>query len=71
MLVWCTDVYSHECFVCWAAVHAGAMKVSEAASVVMEILPGLARYQGSERNGVTSMDWNTRWEGSFRAIGRE
>jgi len=71
MLVWGTDVYSHDSFVCWAAVHAGAMKVGEAASVVIEILPGQARYQGSERNGVTSMDWNTPWEGSFRVIGRE
>jgi len=71
MLVWGTDIYSDDSFVCWAAVHAGAMKVGEAASVLIEILPGQARYQGSERNGVTSMDWNIPWEGSFRVIGRE
>ena len=71
MLVWGTDIYSDDSFVCWAAVHAGAMKVGEAASAIIEILPGQARYQGSERNGVNSMDWNTPWEGSFRVVGRE
>ena len=71
MLVWGTDVYSDDSFVCWAAVHAGAMKVGEAAAVVIEILPGQARYQGSERNGVTSMDWDTPWAGSFRVVGRK
>ena len=71
MLVWGTDVYSDDSFVCWAAVHAGAMKVGEAAKVVIEILPGQTRYQGSERNGVTSMDWDTPWVGSFRVVGRE
>ena len=71
MLVWGTDVYSDDSFVCWAAMHAGAMKVGEAASVIIEILPGQAQYHGSERNGVTSMDWHTPWLGSFRVIGRE
>jgi hypothetical protein len=71
MLVWGTDIYSTDSFVCWAAVHAGVLKVGAPASVVIEILPGQQRYRGSERNGVTSMDWDIPWEGSFRVLGRE
>ena len=70
-LVWGTDIYSDDSFVCWAAVHAGALKVGEPAAIVIEILPGQSSYRGSERNGVVSMDWNTPWGGSFRVIGRE
>ena len=47
------------------------MMVGEAAAVVIEIPPGQTRYQGSECNGVTSMDWDTPWVGSFRVVGRE
>ena len=70
-LVWGTDIYSDDSFVCWAAVHAGALKVGEPATVIIEILPGQSSYRGSERNGVVSMDWNTPWGGSFRVIGPE
>jgi hypothetical protein len=38
-------------------VHAGALRAKEKGVVKVTILPGADRYQGSTRNGVTSVDY--------------
>lgn len=55
--VWGTDVYTGDSALASAAVHAGAVKAGEAAVVRVTVMPPLAQYQGSVRNGVTSHDF--------------
>jgi hypothetical protein len=52
--VWGTDVYTGDSSLAAAAVHAGALKPGETAVVRVRVMPPLAQYQGSVRNGVTS-----------------
>jgi hypothetical protein len=55
--VWGTDVYTGDSALATAAVHAGAVKVSDTAVVRVTVMPPLAQYRGSVRNGVTSHDY--------------
>lgn len=55
--VWGTDVYTGDSALGAAAVHAGAVKFGETAVVRVTVMPPLAQYQGSVRNGVTSHDY--------------
>jgi hypothetical protein len=55
--LWGTDVYTGDSVLASAAVHAGAVKAGEAAVVRVTVMPPLAQYQGSVRNGVTSHDF--------------
>lgn len=55
--VWGTDVYTGDSALAVAAVHAGAVKPAETAVVRVTVMPALAQYQGSTRNGVTSHDY--------------
>jgi hypothetical protein len=55
--VWGTDVYTGDSTLATAAVHAGALKPGETAVVRVRVMPPLAQYQGSIRNGVTSHDF--------------
>jgi hypothetical protein len=55
--VWGTDVYTGDSALPVAAVHAGAVKAGETAVVRVTVMPPLAAYQGSVRNGVTSHDY--------------
>ena len=65
--VWGTDVYTDDSAICVAAVHAGAITTA-GGNVTIEVLPGQNNYAGSSRNGVTTFDWNARYDGSFRVI---
>ena len=63
--VWGNDIYTDDSIIATAAVHAGVVKVGEKATVTIRILPGLDRYEGTERNGVTSssyMSWHSSYE---------
>lgn len=62
--VWGTDVYTDDSSVCTAAVHAGLITLESGGTVTIEIRPGEDSYDGSERNGVTSIDYGS-WGGSF------
>jgi beta-lactamase regulating signal transducer with metallopeptidase domain len=62
--VWGTDVYTDDSSLSAAAVHAGAVRTGETASVRVTILPGRASYDGSDRNGVASHAWGS-FTGSF------
>ena len=62
--VWGTDTYTDDSSVCSAAVHAGFITVAEGGMFTLRIKPGMPRYNGSVRNGVTSRSYE-EWEGSF------
>jgi hypothetical protein len=55
--LWGTDVYTGDSALAAVAVHAGAVKSGESAVVRVTVMPPLAQYQGSVRNGVTSNDF--------------
>jgi hypothetical protein len=56
-MLWGTDVYTGDSALSAAAVHAGALAAGETAVVKVTVMPPLAHYQGSIRNGVTSHDY--------------
>ena len=62
--VWGTGLYTDDCSIASAAVHAGLISASSGGTVTIEIKPGAASYQGSTRNGVTSKDYGA-FQGSF------
>lgn len=62
--VWGSGIYSDDSSVCTAAVHAGRINPVAGGAVTIEIRPGRARYAGSARHGVTSMNF-AAWPGSF------
>ena len=55
--VWGTDVYTGDSTLAAAAVHAGLVKIGEAAVIKVTIEQPLTRYQGSDRNGVISREF--------------
>lgn len=62
--VWGTDLYTDDSSICTAAVHAGLITRNAGGRVVFEIAEGESSYQGSTRNGVTTLDYGS-WPGSF------
>jgi hypothetical protein len=62
--VWGTDVYTDDSSICTAAVHAGKITKAAGGVVTIEIKPGQATYDGTARNGVTTLDYGS-WGGSF------
>ncbi len=62
--VWGTDMYTYDCSIASAAVHAGLISARNGGTVTIEIKPGQSSYTGSTRNGVTSKDWGP-FEASF------
>jgi hypothetical protein len=57
--IWGTDYYTDDSSLCTAAVHAGLISFASGGTVTVEVQrPGLARYVGSTRNGVTSRDYD-------------
>lgn len=63
--VWGTDVYTDDSTLAVAAVHAGVARPGQPATVRVTILPPRDHYDGSTRNGVTTMSYD-QWYGSFR-----
>ena len=57
--VWGTDFYTDDSNICKAAAHAGAIPAS-GGTITVRAEPGLERYSGSTRNGVTTSDYG-RW----------
>jgi hypothetical protein len=60
--VYGTDVYTMDSSLAWAAVHAGALRPGETGLVRVTILGQQPMFQGSVRNGITSMNYGT-WPG--------
>src|SRR5207249_1473748 len=63
--VYGSGVYTDDSVLAAAAVHAGILKAGQKGLVKVTILPGQAKYEGSSRNGVTSVNYMA-WDGSFR-----
>jgi hypothetical protein len=66
--VWGEDIYTDDSSVCTAAVHAGVITIEEGGTVTIEIRPGLESYEGTTRNGITTIPYGT-WGGSFVVVG--
>lgn len=64
--VWGTDVYTDDSSICEAAVHAGVIG-RDGGTVHYERLGAQESFQGSVRNGVSSLDY-AAWPGSFRFV---
>ncbi|MBL8682244.1 MAG: hypothetical protein JNK05_23960 [Myxococcales bacterium] len=63
--VWGSGVYTDDSSVCTAAVHAGLVTFERGGVFTVETAPGRDSYEGTERNGVTTQDFE-RFERSFR-----
>lgn len=68
-LVTGTGIYTDASSICSAAVHAGAIDAQRGGEVVIQILAGQSRYQGSTQNFVHSRDYLRPWGGSFAVLG--
>lgn len=70
--VWGSTVYADDSSICAAAVHSGAISAAKGGAVELHFLPGQDSYQGSEQNGITSLNWGP-WRRSiaFSAPGQE
>jgi hypothetical protein len=66
--VWGTDTYTDDSSVCTAAVHKGLLGFTHGGYLTIQIVPGMASYVGSTRNGVTTKSYG-RWVGSFTFLG--
>lgn len=62
--VWGDGVYTSDSSLSTAAVHCGAVRVGEKASLTVTVLPGQDHYEGVSRNGVLSQPWQS-WQSSF------
>jgi hypothetical protein len=64
--VYGTDLYTIDSPICSAAVHAGVINAKDGGKVQIRIRPGEAFYNGTQRNGVTSLryseyDWSYKF----------
>lgn len=62
-----TDVYSEDSAVCYAAIHAGALKPGEPGVVHVLVGDGAKSFESSERNGITSREYG-HWPHSFSFV---
>ena len=60
--------YTDDSSICSAAVHAGAIGAKDGGEVTIEIRPGEARYDASERNYIRSTAYERAWSGSFLVV---
>ena len=65
--VWGTGIYTTDCSIAAAAVHAGMISPEQGGIVTIEIMPGQNSYKGSLRNGVSSSSWGS-FGSSFRFV---
>jgi hypothetical protein len=64
--LWGTDVYTSDSSLETACVHAGVLRPGESGVVKVTMVPPVAVYRGSTRNGVSSHDWTSGWSGAYR-----
>ena len=65
--VWGSELYTDDSSVCTAGVHAGAITARTGGTVTIEIRPGARSYEGENRNGVRSQDFES-YQGSFVVV---
>jgi hypothetical protein len=57
--LWGTDVYTTDSSICRAAIHAGVINADKGGKVTLKLESGKPKYEGTERNGITSSSWNS------------
>ncbi len=66
-LIWGSDTYTDNSSVCTAGVHQGVIARVTGGRVTIIIRPGLASYEGTTRNGVTTEPFE-QWDGSYEVV---
>jgi LCCL domain len=66
-LIWGSDIYTDDSSVCTAGVHKGVIARVTGGRVTIIIRPGLASYEGTTRNGVTTESFE-QWDGSYEVV---
>lgn len=64
---WGTEVYTDDSPICVAAIHSGIISKSKGGNVTFKMLPGQSKYKGSNRNGISTEDFES-WDGSFAFV---
>jgi hypothetical protein len=64
--VYGTDTYTSDSSIATAAVHAGVLRVGQTAVVKVTMVQPLSVYQGSKRNGVTTLNWTAGGRNAYR-----
>jgi hypothetical protein len=64
---WGTDIYTDDSSVCTAAMHTGKLKPATGGLVTIEMRPGEASYNGTTRNGVTTVAYGS-WSDSYVVV---
>ena len=59
-----TDVYTSDSAICKAGMHAGVID-SSGGTFTVTLVAGLDSYPGSDRNGISSADWDSAWANAF------
>ena len=62
--IWGTGTYTADSSICTAAVHAGLITVESGGRVTLELVDGQDNYEGTEANGVTSLQYGS-YDASF------
>ena len=65
--VWGSNPFTDDSSICTAGVHAGKIQLASGGSFRIRIGPGLPRYRGSARNGVTSSNFGS-FPGSYIVV---
>ncbi|XP_077973431.1 uncharacterized protein LOC120337114 [Styela clava] len=63
-VLWGTDIYTDDSYICTAAAHSGVINANEGGRFTVWKTDGLSRYEGSTRNGITSIRYSN-WEVSI------
>jgi len=66
--IWGSGVYTDDSPIAVAAVHAGVLRAGERGRIRVTILPGGQNYEGSTRNGITSLPFGP-FQGSYSIDG--
>ncbi len=67
--VWGTGVYTDDSTLAMVCVHAGLLGIGETGLIEVTLLPGLEKYEGSVRNGITSQSYDFwQWSYSVRRV---
>lgn len=65
--VWGTGTYTADSSICSAAVHAGLIDQAKGGEVTIEVVAGIATYEGSTANGVTTSSYGA-YDPAYRFV---
>ena len=64
--VWGSDVYTSDSALDTVCVHAGLLQPGESGVVKVTSVAPVPVFQGTDRNGVISQQWDRSWPGAYR-----